>query len=290
MIKPAKEYPDAVVYTAAHHIAGKKLGITEYQLRGISPGVSKERAEDARAILQEAYEKGYVYIPMGKIPGTEKLDKKLRNALPPGLFVAMKDNYPEKAFIDMLTQRRSVAIAGTRRNTTYGQKVTWRRMDTMQDDILVTAFGFGIAQEATIKALEKKIPLITVLVTGPGECYPYSLKLALQMLMDTPGCAVVTPFFPGHDTSPDNFQTRNLIAALLSQEVFIPQSKLHGNGMDIARKATLMSRNVYAAPGAVDDMHSAGCLQLIAEGTAQLWMPWDLQSYSQTANDLSKED
>ncbi len=33
MIKPAKEYPDAVVYTAAHHRAGKKYGMTENNSR-----------------------------------------------------------------------------------------------------------------------------------------------------------------------------------------------------------------------------------------------------------------
>lgn len=290
MIKPAKEYPDAVVYTAAHHRAGKKYGMTEYQLRGISPGVSPQRAEETRAVLQEAYEQGFVYVPMKDIPQGQRLDAASRNALPPGLFVAIRDKEPEQTFLAMLKERPTVTITGTRRTTPYGRKVIWRRMEKMQDAVLVTAFGHGIAQEATLKAIERKIPLVTVLAVGPGDCYPHSLRETLQKLLETPGCAVVTPFFPHFDTTPESYQERNLITALLGDETLIPQSMLSGNGMDIARKARQMGKAVYAATGPFDDICSSGCLQLIAEGTAKLWMPWDVQSYSDTVNDLSKED
>jgi len=101
---------------------------------------------------------------------------------------------------------------------------------------------------------------------------------------------VVTPFFPHYDTMPESYQERDLITALLGDETLIPQSMLSGNGMDIARKARQMGKAVYAATGPFDDRYSTGCLQLIAEGTAQLWMPWDVQSYGQTTDEMSKED
>ena len=290
MLKPAKEYPDKVVYTAAHHLAGKKYGMTEYQLRGISPGVSPQRAEETRAILQEAYEQGFVYVPMKDIPQAQRLIAAARNALPPGLFVAIRDKEPEQTFLAMLKERQTITMAGTRRYTPYGRKVVWRRMEKMQDAVLVTAFGHGVAQEAAQKAMERKIPLVSVMAVGPGDCYPPALKETLQKLLETPGCAVVTPFFPHFDTSPESYRERNLVTALLGDETLIPQSMLSGNGMDIARKAKQMGKAVYAATGPFDDAYSTGCLQLIAEGTAQPWMPWDVQSYSDTINDLSKED
>ena len=281
MTKDNIEITDKTAATAAHHMEGRNFSRTDYLLRGISPGIGKEKIENARQILAATAEKGFIYVPLQMIPHAKSLVIGAMRTVPPGLFVATKGNDTAKLFAKDNPDTKRIAFVGTRMNTSYGRKVVARRMETMQDNILVTAFGLGVSQEATIIALEKEIPVIAVMATGPGDCYPNVLRDTMQKLMDTPGCAVVTPFFPGDNVSPENFLLRNTITAMLCDETFVAQSKISGNAMDIARKTEQQGKKVYAAAGPYDDMYSTGCLQLIAEGTAQIWTPWKMQEYGE---------
>jgi len=231
------------------------------------PTVDQLMAADAA--LTEAEGRGYRYIPTSALPQVQSVPAE---ALSPGLFVTAKGRDALAALAE--DGRRKTAVIGTRDTSFYGRSVTERVVDSLRDGVLVVSFGLGVAYIAMQRALEKKIPVIAVMPTGPGECYPHSMRGLLQRIEETRGCAVVTPFFPHTEPTPIRFLYRHRITAALADEVIVTESKIRGGAMVAARLADSFGREVRAVSGRCDDIRSFGCIQLIAEGTARVWTPW----------------
>lgn len=251
--------PDIIELAACHMAAQDGIDITV---------PTKEQAQAAAAALEEAAKDGYRYVPVHL---SRRLQGLPAGTLYPGVFVAARDMDAIEA-LDRPGQRIT-AICGTRDISYYGRGVTARMTESLTGGVLTVSFGLGVAQAAMRTALEKGIPVIAVPATGPGECYPYTMRYMLHTLAAIKGCAVVTPYFPHTDPSPIRFLYRNRITAALADEVLVAESKMHGGAMVTARLARDFGRDVYAAPGRYDDIRSMGCNDLIAKDVARIWMP-----------------
>ena len=76
--------------------------------------------------------------------------------------------------------------------------------------------------------------------------------------------ALVSDFFSGTEVSPHNFPRRNRIIAGLCDVCIVVESKTKGGSLITARLAQDYNREVFAVPGRLGDVNSAGCNKLIA--------------------------
>lgn len=227
-----------------------------------SPGVILRKA---LGLLREARKKGFEYVPLSMTSGIFRPAETTMNTFP-GVFVGTCDM---DAFRESL-RRHTVAVVGTRDPSPHGIAYT---KDIVEKEIkectLVTGFALGIQEIAIQAALAKGMPVIAIAATGVGDCYPSMMHSVLARLTQTPGCAVVTPYFPGEAPMALNFLLRNHLVAL-ADETIVVESKAKGGAMVTARLAAMFGRHVEAVPGRPDDPRSKGCNQLIHEGTATL--------------------
>jgi DNA processing protein len=89
-------------------------------------------------------------------------------------------------------------------------------------------------------------------------------------MVKAPGCALVTDY--PLDTAPValNFVRRNRIIAGLASAVVVVESKTKGGSLMTAKYAVEYDREVFAVPGRLDDVRSAGCNSLIASDMARI--------------------
>ena len=88
------------------------------------------------------------------------------------------------------------------------------------------------------------------------------------MISSAPGSALVTDYPPETTPRAINFLRRNRIIAGLSDATILIESKIKGGGMMTCRIASSYDREVFALPGRIGDQCSAGCNELIRNGTA----------------------
>lgn len=174
------------------------------------------------------------------------------------------------------TSNVMVSIVGTRDMSPYGKDVTTRLVNQLADECpgytMVSGLAIGIDAAAHRAALNRGIRTIAVIPTGIDAIYPLRHKELSEEIIDKGG-ALVSMYPPGTAPMAINFLIRNRIIAGLADTVFVTESKIKGGAMVTARLAYDFGRDIFAAPGRVDDIRSIGCNQLIKEGIAEMWTP-----------------
>ena len=169
---------------------------------------------------------------------------------PIGLYIRSDSNIS-----DIFGKRPMISIVGTRRMTSYGREWCTRIVAAMSKarvkPTIVSGLAFGIDITAHTAALENGLPTIAVMATGTDKVYPFS-----HGPLETTPQAI-------------NFLRRNRIIAGLANAVVLVESGKKGGGLMTCRLATSYSREVYALPGRIDDLCSAGCNSLIHEKMAE---------------------
>lgn len=227
----------------------------------------KESLERARKEYEELSSQGIHFITPEEFP------EQLRNIHGTPLLLYMKScSLPCFVFSHNIT-----AIVGTRDPSPYGihttQLITAKLVDDPDcpNDCVVSGLALGIDYAAHMTALENGVNTIAVLLTGITDpIYPYRHTDLAERIAETPGSALVTSFPPGTAPTAPNFLARNHIIAGLAHKLILVESRTSGGGMVCARLAYDYRRDVYAVPGRIDDIRSAGCNQLIENGIAKI--------------------
>ena len=166
----------------------------------------------------------------------------------------------------------SIGIVGTREISPYGKEWCNRIVKglalTESRPSIISGLALGVDIEAHKTALENGLPTIAVMATGPEDIYPRRHKRFADIMADTQGCALITDYPPGTAPLAVHFLRRNRIIAGLSRSTLLIESKIRGGGMMTCRLAFSYNRDVYALPGRVDDIRSAGCNELIRKKIA----------------------
>lgn len=174
---------------------------------------------------------------------------------------------------DLWTRPKNIAVVGTRDISPYGKewcaKVVGGLAETQEKPLIVSGLALGTDICAHRTAIERGLPTIAVMPTGPDAVYPHRHMAFADQLCRTPGCALITDYPPGTAPLPVNFLRRNRIIAGLSHATVLIESKIKGGGMMTARLAFSYDRDVFALPGRVDDLRSQGCNKMIAEKVAE---------------------
>lgn len=160
----------------------------------------------------------------------------------------------------------AVAIVGSRRATYYGLSTTEKLSGHLaaKGITIVSGLARGIDSAAHKGALKVKGRTIAVLGSGLGVIYPPENKRLYEEIVENG--AVVSEF--SYQTIPDrkNFPMRNRIISGLSLGVVVVEAARHSGSLITANIALEQGREVYAVPGKVDSLNSAGTNNLIKQG------------------------
>ena len=222
--------------------------------------------EQTAAELRELERQGCHFLPMSD----PAFPAALRDCgdSPAGLYYR-SDSAPERIF----GKRPAIAIVGTRDISPYGRECCARLVAALSQapvkPVIVSGLAFGVDISAHMAALGYGLPTIGVLPVGIDEVYPATHRVAAAKIAAAPGSALVTDFPPGTGPVGFTFLRRNRIIAALSDATVLIESKIHGGGLITARLAADYGREVFALPGRIDDVRSAGCNLIIRDKTAE---------------------
>lgn len=222
--------------------------------------------EDAARELDTLRESGCRFIPFGS-PGYPPLLADCPDA-PVGLYYRGVSD-PQETF----SGGDFISVVGTRDISPYGREWTGRIVAAMgrssKRPAVVSGLAIGVDVTAHAAALEAGLPTIAVIPVGIDSVYPRRHAGIAERIASTPRCALVTDFPPGTSPVAFNFLRRNRIIAGMSRATVLTESKSKGGGTMTARLAASYSREVFALPGRIDDVRSAGCNRLIQENIAE---------------------
>jgi len=160
----------------------------------------------------------------------------------------------------------ALAVVGTRRPTYYGRQQAAKIAGSlaMHGWSIVGGLARGIDAAAHEAALAAGGKTIAVLGSGLLKVYPpENRKLADQI---AEGGAVVSEFPMTAVPDPWNFPRRNRVISGLCRGVIVIEAAASSGSLITATWAVEQNRLVFALPGRVDSLQSAGCHALIRDG------------------------
>ncbi|MDR2610343.1 MAG: DNA-processing protein DprA [Clostridiales Family XIII bacterium] len=175
-----------------------------------------------------------------------------------------------------LLRAKSVAVVGARRATDYGRwaaRTIGRRL-AESGVCVVSGMAEGADTAAHIGALEGGGKTVAVLGCGIDICFPTGNK-KLKREIEEKGL-VVSEYPPGAPGGKFTFPRRNRIISGLSAAVVVAEAGVASGSLITAEFAVDQGREVYAVPGNINRLLSAGANKLIRDGARPLVLIDDL--------------
>lgn len=194
----------------------------------------------------------------------------LKEIYDPPLVLYMKGSLDE-------SDEAAVAIVGTRRPSYYGiqQAKRFARELASNGLTIVSGLAKGIDQEAHSAALE--IPYgrtIAILGCGIDVDYPKGSQKLREKIIQRG--ALLSEYPIGTTPRPENFPKRNRIISGLSRAVLVIEAHSRSGSLITAHQAADQGRDVFAIPGPVNQLTSAGTNRLIKEGAMLTEAPFEI--------------
>jgi DNA processing protein len=171
----------------------------------------------------------------------------------------------------------ALAIVGSRKFSNYGQKVAYNlsRACAEAGIAIISGLALGIDASAHRAALDADGITIGVLGCGLDRVYPVSnFQLGKEMIEK--GGAIVSEFPIGTPPMKYNFPARNRIIAGLSAGTLVVEAAEQSGALITAYQALEYNREVFAVPGNIDSIQSAGTNKLIQNGAKMVLSPEDI--------------
>ncbi|MSR56024.1 MAG: DNA-protecting protein DprA [Gemmataceae bacterium] len=160
----------------------------------------------------------------------------------------------------------AVAIVGSRKCTSYGQRMATRIAAGLARAgyTIVSGLALGIDGSAHRGALEAKGRTIAVLAGGLSSIYPPDHVQLAEEVAGSGALITETPMMMQPQRG--MFHTRNRLISGLAQAVVIVEANDRSGALITARHAAEQGRDVFAIPANVDSHFSAGSLRLLRDG------------------------
>ncbi|MBN1249720.1 MAG: DNA-processing protein DprA [Anaerolineae bacterium] len=160
----------------------------------------------------------------------------------------------------------SVAMVGTRKATAYGREVARRLGEELARSGVTVISGLargvdGIAHKA---ALEAGGRTIAVLGSGLDTIYPAEHRGLARAIAESG--AIISDYPLGTKPEASNFPPRNRIISGLSLGTIVVEAGLRSGALITADFALDQGREVFAVPGSILSLGSAGCNRLLRDG------------------------
>ena len=162
---------------------------------------------------------------------------------------------------------KSVAIVGSRKPTAYGVEVTHRLAYDLakQGIVIISGLAFGIDAVAHKAALEAGGITIAVMASGLHYIYPAThTGLAEQIVKK--GGALISEKPLGEDARNYDFLKRNRLVSGLADAVIVTEATEKSGTLSTVGHALDQNKEIFAVPGPITSLLSAGPNKLIQQG------------------------
>lgn len=168
---------------------------------------------------------------------------------------------------------RMLSIVGTRKMTSYGERVCNELLevvaDRFPDTVIVSGLAYGSDAAAHRAALKYGLRTVGVIANALPSIVP-AMNTTMARDMVEQGGAVVTEVTSQTKQNGHLYIPRNRVIAGLSDGLLILESSKSGGSLSTARIAESYSRTVMAVPGRSTDVMSEGTNWLISIRMAEL--------------------
>lgn len=177
-----------------------------------------------------------------------------------------------------LNNRKVISIVGTRKATEYGKQFCAELIQHLQthQPLIVSGLAYGIDICAHRESIKNNVATVGVLAHGLDDLYPGQHKSAADKMLEHGG--LLSDYLSGTNPDRENFPKRNRIVAGMCDAVVVVEAGISGGALITAEIANSYSRDVFALPGRIGDVFSAGCNKLIKINKAAL-----IESYADIA-------
>lgn len=159
------------------------------------------------------------------------------------------------------------AVVGTRSSSLYGKSMTEKIAGTLAENgfTIVSGLAAGIDSFAHSAALEAKGKTIAVMGSGLNKIGPAG-NIALSEKILAEGGAIMSEYLPNMPATKFSFPERNRLISGLSRGICVVEAGEKSGALITARFALDQNRDVFAVPGNVGNLRSAGTNRLLYEG------------------------
>ena len=169
--------------------------------------------------------------------------------------------------------RRSVSFVGTRKISSYGQRMCDKLVSDLAqvapDAVVVSGLAFGVDGACHRAALASGMTTVAVLANTLPSVNPAAHRALAEDILSSQG-AIVSELNSQTKQNGRFFISRNRIIAALSSGTVVVESPESGGSLSTAAFADGYNRAVMAVPGRVGDSNSLGTNLLIRNRKAQL--------------------
>lgn len=163
-----------------------------------------------------------------------------------------------------------VGMVGTRSPSDYGRQHSFELAKSISSrgKAVISGLAMGIDATAHLGALSGGGKTVAVLGCGVDVCYPKSnQKLYNQMLQSG---LIISEYPAGTSPQSMHFPERNRIIAGLSNSCIVIEAAKKSGSLITAEMVMDLGRDVYALPGPIHSLKSAGCHWLIRDGAVPI--------------------
>lgn len=190
---------------------------------------------------------------------SKNFPKKLKNLSDPPLVLYVRGDVS-------LLGKKSIAIVGTRKPTTYGRIVAEKFTKELSEAGLVTVSGlaYGIDTIVATSTLEVNGKTIAVLAGGLDSIYPSQNKGLADKIVENGGL-LISEYKPFTRPAQYAFIDRNRIVSGLGLGTLIVEAGKTSGTMSTARHAIEQGKELFVVPGNINSIQSEGTNNLIDE-------------------------
>lgn len=241
----------------------ERSGLTAHQAKAV-----KERSRDTKSEERLMEEHGIGWVAFG----TKDYPALLAEIADPPLWLFYRGNL-------QVLRRPTLTVVGTRKPSQYARAV----IDFLLPDQLlrqvVTVSGLAYGVDELIHRRSVAFgQTVAVLAGGLDVIYPSSnTRLAQEIVRK--GGLLLSEYPPGVRPQPYRFPIRNRIVAGLSAATLIVEATIKSGTLTTAKAALDYNRDIFAVPGRITDLSSAGGNFLIQSGAILLAEPQQLLDY-----------
>lgn len=164
-----------------------------------------------------------------------------------------------------------VSIVGSRKYTSYGERVTEEIAYSLAKEglVIVSGLALGIDSIAHRSAIKAGGRTIAVLGSGLDIIYPKIHTNLAKEIIKTGGC-LISEFKIGTPPYKANFPLRNRIVSGISRATIVIEAGEKSGALITAFSAINQNREVFAVPGSIYSFNSVGTNNLIKLGAYPL--------------------
>lgn len=202
-----------------------------------------------------------------------KIDKINRESIGISAFTSVLQHIPtppETLYITgtlPTTRPPVVAIIGSRKPTAYGIEVTKRLAGDLAKEgvIIISGLAFGVDAIAHTATLEAHGITIAVMAGGLHAVYPATHRGLAQQII-TQGGALISEYAPGVEARPYSFLARNRLVSGLADAIIVTEATERSGTLSTVAHALEQNKEVFAVPGPITSLLSAGPNKLLQQG------------------------